>query len=181
MHGTNEWEVIGGYNGGKDHFRSQQFGLDFATSKTSQVVGQPVYAPVSGKINWMDPNWPAKGKPPWWQKARANCMSIRAEQGANVYLAICHVQFLKPYKRGDPVTQGMQIGTVGAEDEKSDGAHIHIHLYTAATDTAGEPSRSPLSFEGDWSIAGCAYNKATGGVNQYAGTTGLPRACPTRR
>jgi len=184
FNGSNlNWRIITGYNtpSPSDHNCAianhcyETDSLDFVPVSAS-AQGQPVVAPASGTVAWMDPSSYKSGET--WDSGYSNCMSIQIDNYSNYYLMICHVQFSQQYKSGQHVDQGSNIGMVGPKDVNSSGPHIHITLYYASSASAGPTERSAVAFADPWSISGCSY-PSNGQQGQYQGTSGLPNTCPT--
>jgi len=113
-----EWEVVQGYNTGthtnRSDFAQYKYSLDWARVD-GDTAGQPVFAPVSGTVQWVD-----RG---------SGGMLVDAGNGYGV--AVFHVTLDRDLTGGETVEQGQRIGTIsgpGGEGVHVDGAHRHYRL-----------------------------------------------------
>ena len=93
------WQVIQGYNNGthtnRSAFAQYQYSLDWARTD-GNTAGQPVYAPVSGTIQWVD-----RG---------SGGMLIDAGNGYGV--AFFHVTLDGGFGSGQQIQQGQRLGVI---------------------------------------------------------------------
>ena len=92
-----EWEVVQGYNNGthtnRSGFAQYKYSLDWARVD-GDTAGQPVFAPVSGTVQWVD-----RG---------SGGMLVDAGNGYGV--AVFHVTLDRDLSRGDSVERGQRSG-----------------------------------------------------------------------
>ena len=160
------WKIYNGYGGG-DHADYSLYSFDFVT-ETGSTEGQPVFAPATGTVVWGGHTWD-KTDP------NGNCISINITSAPTYNVMVCHIDFAKVYKPGDLIQQGVQLGVVGAKDDRSSGPHIHMNLHQAQPPGAPPQDRVAVPFSDSWSIAGCSFPAGTA----WTGTVGLPAYCPT--
>jgi hypothetical protein len=123
-----------------------------------EQAGQPVLAPVSGKIVWVD--------------AEHGMLSISL--GGNHYITVAHMDFAQSFKSGDKVKQGQVLGTVAQNGQNGNNglAHIHITLYDADSPSADWTKRKAVPFSNDFAIDGYSFSP-DGSWNQFTGTKGI--------
>jgi murein DD-endopeptidase MepM/ murein hydrolase activator NlpD len=145
-----EWKVVQGYNNGthtnRSGFATYKYSLDWARAE-GKTEGQPIYAPVSGTIEWTD--------------GSSGGILINAGNGYGV--ALFHV-VLNRAGRGDSVTQGEQIGVVAGPGDP--GYMNMTHFEIACWKLKANGNHESVPFDGHNSIAGQAFPD-TGGTNQY--------------
>jgi uncharacterized protein YgiM (DUF1202 family) len=145
-----EWKVVQGYNNGthtnRSNFATYKYSLDWARVD-GKTEGQPIYAPVSGTIEWTD--------------GSSGGLLINAGNGYGV--ALFHV-VLNRSGRGDSVTQGEQIGVVAGPGDP--GYMSMTHFEIAVWKLKGNGGHESVPFDGPNTIAGQAFPD-TGGTNQY--------------
>lgn len=145
-----EWEVVQGYNNGthtnRSNFATYKYSLDWARVD-GKTEGQPIYAPVSGTIEWTD--------------GGSGGLLINAGNGYGV--ALFHV-VLNRAGRGGNVTQGEQIGVVAGPGDP--GYMSMTHFEIAVWKLKGNGNHESVPFDGPNTIAGQAFPD-TGGANQY--------------
>jgi uncharacterized protein YraI len=94
-----EWKVVQGYNTGthtnRSDFAQYKYSLDWARVD-GDTAGQPVFAPVSGTVQWVD-----RG---------SGGMLVDAGNGYGV--AVFHVTLDGDLTRGGTVERGQRIGTI---------------------------------------------------------------------
>ncbi|MFN8678132.1 MAG: hypothetical protein U0Z70_17255 [Thermomicrobiales bacterium] len=145
-----EWEVVQGYNNGthtnRSNFATYKYSLDWARVD-GNTEGQPIYAPVSGTIEWTD--------------GGSGGLLINAGNGYGV--ALFHV-VLNRAGRGGSVTQGEQIGVVAGPGDP--GYMSMTHFEIAVWKLKGNGNHESVPFDGPNTISGQAFPD-TGGTNQY--------------
>lgn len=145
-----EWKVVQGYNNGthtnRSSFATYKYSLDWARAD-GKTEGQPIYAPVSGTIEWTD--------------GGSGGLLINAGNGYGV--ALFHV-VLNRAGRGDSVSQGEQIGVVAGPGDP--GYMNMTHFEIAVWKLKGNGGHESVPFDGPNTIAGQAFPD-TGGANQY--------------
>jgi len=145
-----EWKVVQGYNNGthtnRSNFATYKYSLDWARAD-GNTEGQPIYAPVSGTIEWTD--------------GSSGGLLINAGNGYGV--ALFHV-VLNRAGRGGSVTQGEQIGVVAGPGDP--GYMSMTHFEIAVWKLKGNSGHESVPFDGPNTIAGQAFPD-TGGANQY--------------
>jgi murein DD-endopeptidase MepM/ murein hydrolase activator NlpD len=145
-----EWEVVQGYNNGthtnRSNFATYKYSLDWARVD-GKTEGQPIYAPVSGTIEWTD--------------GGSGGLLINAGNGFGV--ALFHV-VLNRAGRGGNVTQGEQIGVVAGPGDP--GYMSMTHFEIAVWKLKANGNHESVPFDGPNTIAGQAFPD-TGGTNQY--------------
>jgi hypothetical protein len=152
-----KWEVVQGYNTGthtnRSDFAQYKYSLDWARVD-GDTAGQPVFAPVSGTVQWVD-----RG---------SGGMLVDAGNGYGV--AVFHVTLDRDLAPGGPVDQGQRIGAIsgpGGEGYMST-AHIDITVWRLSGG-----SHESVPFVGPNAIAGKEFPD-TGGANQHMGATVTP-------
>ena len=152
-----EWEVVQGYNTGthtnRSDFAQYKYSLDWARV-AGDTAGEPVFAPVSGTVQWVD-----RG---------SGGMLVDAGNGYGV--AVFHVTLDRDLASGGTVTQGQRIGTIsgpGGEGYMS-MAHIDITVWRLSG-----RSHESVPFVGPNAIAGREFPDS-GGANQHMGATVTP-------
>jgi hypothetical protein len=152
-----EWEVVQGYNTGthtnRSDFAQYKYSLDWARVD-GKTAGEPVFAPVSGTVQWVD-----RG---------SGGMLVDAGNGYGV--AVFHVTLDRDLASGSTVAQGQRIGAIsgpGGEGYMS-MAHIDITVWRlSGRDHESVPVIGPNA------IAGQEFPD-TGGANQHMGATVTP-------
>jgi len=152
-----EWEVVQGYNNGthtnRSGFAQYKYSLDWARVD-GNTAGQPVYAPVSGTVDWTD-----RG---------SGGMLVDAGNGYGV--AVFHVTIDRGIGRGDSIERGQQIGTVSGPGGEGYMSMAHIDMTVWQLSGRGHEA---TPFSGPNAIAGQEFPD-TGGGNQYMGVTVSP-------
>ena len=145
------WKVVQGYNNGthtnRSNFAQYAHSLDLALTE-GDSAGQPLYAPISGSIEWTD-----RG---------SGGILINAGNGYGV--ALFHVNLDRSATRGGKVTQGEQIGSVAGPGDA--GYESMAHVEITAWQLHGDGSHSSVPFTGPNAIAGQEFPD-NGTVNQY--------------
>ena len=152
-----EWEVVQGYNTGthtnRGGFAQYKYSLDWARVE-GDTAGEPVFAPVSGTVQWVD-----RG---------SGGMLVDAGNGYGV--AVFHVTLDRDLTRGETVEQGQRIGTISGPG--GDGYMSMAHIDITVWRLAGR-SHESVPFVGPNAIAGQEFPD-TGGANQHMGATVTP-------
>ena len=147
-----EWEVVQGYNNGthtnRSNFAQYKYSLDVARAD-GDTAGEPVYAPVSGTIQWVD-----RG---------SGGMLIDVGNGYGV--AIFHATLDRSLGNGGSVERGQRIGEVSGPG--GDGYMSMAHFQITVWRLAGR-GHEAVPFTGPNAIAGQEYPD-DGGANQYMG------------
>ena len=152
-----EWEVVQGYNNGthtnRSGFAQYKFSLDWARV-AGDTAGQPVFAPVSGTIQWVD-----RG---------SGGMLVDAGNGYGV--AVFHATLDRGLARGGSVVRGQQIGTISGPG--GDGYMSMAHIDITVWQLNGR-AHEAVPFTGPNAIAGQEFPD-TGGTNQHMGARVAP-------
>jgi murein DD-endopeptidase MepM/ murein hydrolase activator NlpD len=152
-----EWKVVQGYNTGthtnRSDFAQYKYSLDWA-KVDGDTAGQPVFAPVSGTVQWVD-----RG---------SGGMLIDAGNGYGV--AVFHVTLDHDLASGGTVAQGQRIGTISGPG--GDGYMSMAHIDITVWQLSGRGHES-VPFIGPNAIAGQAFPDS-GGANQHMGATVTP-------
>jgi uncharacterized protein YraI len=152
-----EWKVVQGYNTGthtnRSSFAQYKYSLDWARVD-GDTAGQPVFAPVSGTVQWVD-----RG---------SGGMLVDAGNGYGV--AVFHVTLDRDLSSGDTVAQGQRIGTISGPG--GDGYMSMAHIDITVWRLSGRGHES-VPFVGPNAIAGQEFPD-TGGANQHMGATVTP-------
>ena len=152
-----EWKVVQGYNTGthtnRSGFAQYKYSLDWARVD-GDTAGEPVFAPVSGTVQWVD-----RG---------SGGMLVDAGNGYGV--AVFHVTLDGDLTRGATVERGQRIGTISGPG--GDGYMSMVHIDITVWRLAGR-SHESVPFVGPNAIAGQEFPD-TGGANQHMGATVTP-------
>jgi murein DD-endopeptidase MepM/ murein hydrolase activator NlpD len=152
-----EWKVVQGYNTGthtnRSGFAQYKYSLDWARVD-GDTAGQPVFAPVSGTVQWVD-----RG---------SGGMLIDAGNGYGV--AVFHVTLDRDLARGGTVERGQRIGTISGPG--GDGYMSMAHIDITVWSLAGR-GHDAVPFMGPNAIAGREFPDS-GGANQHMGATVSP-------
>jgi hypothetical protein len=120
--------IIQGYNGGTHQGRSQ-YGLDLVLAD-GDTGGAEAVSPFDGTVTWsQSPN------------VGNGCIAIAMRNGSHSVM-MCHLSLNRAYDRGESVTRGQSLGTVGVKGTVGNNgvAHIHFELHT------GNRANSPVPF-----------------------------------
>ena len=150
-----EWRVSQGYNGSSHQNKTQywQYYYSFDIKRTSgSTAGQAVYAPVSGRIRWIDES--------------TGGMSIY--MGDGLAFAMFHVNWAGSIREGQTITQGQYLGVIAPAGQANNGGSPHLHITAWTTNDEGNWSRKAQPFVGRFSIEGTSF-PATGSRNDYWG------------
>jgi hypothetical protein len=152
------WEVIQGYNNGthqnRSSFANYHYSLDWARVGGG-TAGQPVYAPASGTISWID----------------RGSGGMLIDMGNGYGVAMFHVTYDYSFSRGQSIQAGQPVGTIsgpGGEGYMST-AHVDLTLWQLA----GGRTHVATPFTGQFAIGGVEFPD-TGGVNQHMGSQVTP-------
>lgn len=149
-----EWEVVQGYNNGthtnRSSFAQYAYSLDYARSD-GDTAGQPVFAPVSGTIQWVD-----RG---------SGGMLVDAGNGYGV--ALFHVTYDRGLTRAGSVERGQRIGVISGPGGDGYMSMAHFQITVWRLNGRGQEA---VPFVGPNAIAGQEFPDS-GGANQYMGDT----------
>jgi murein DD-endopeptidase MepM/ murein hydrolase activator NlpD len=152
-----EWKVVQGYNTGthtnRSDFAQYKYSLDWARVE-GDTAGEPVFAPVSGTVQWVD-----RG---------SGGMLVDAGNGYGV--AVFHVTLDGDLTRGATVERGQRIGTISGPGGDGFMSMAHIDITVWRLSGRGHDS---VPFIGPNAIAGHEFPD-TGGANQHMGATVTP-------
>src|SRR5829696_2449309 len=152
-----EWEVVQGYNTGthtnRSDFAQYKYSLDWARVD-GDTAGQPVFAPVSGTVQWVD-----RG---------SGGMLVDAGNGYGV--AVFHVTLDRDLTGGETVERGQRIGTISGPG--GDGYMSMAHIDITVWRLSGRGHES-VPFVGPNAIGGQEFPDS-GGANQHMGVTATP-------
>jgi hypothetical protein len=145
--------VIQGYNGGT-HVDASRFGLDLVLAN-QETSGATVLAPLAGSVAWAF----APGD-------KTGCLEV-VDAGRRFGVMLCHVLLDRPYARGEKLTRGQVLGTVGAPGTvgNNGSAHVHIELHKGGRSSDPVPFGLP-----DGMLLEGQDLPATGANNEYAST-----------
>ena len=125
-------QVIQGYNGGT-HQGDSRFGLDIVLAD-QPTSGAPVLSPLDGSVAWaFDPG------------DKTGCVEV-VQPERTLGVMLCHVLLDRPYSRGERVSRGQVLGTVGAPGTVGNNgtAHVHIELHQGGRSSDPVPSARPM-------------------------------------
>ena len=145
--------IIQGYNGGT-HQGASVYGLDLVLAN-NETSGAPVLAPFDGSVPWAF----APGE-------KTGCIEILARD-RQFGAMLCHVVLDRPFGRGEQVTRGQQLGTVGAAGMVGNNGtpHVHMELHAGGRSSDTVPfsaTEGGLPLEG-WDLP------ATGAADEHGG------------
>ncbi|MCI8590368.1 MAG: peptidoglycan DD-metalloendopeptidase family protein [Clostridiales bacterium] len=139
------------YSGYKLPDRLDHYALDITGNGVS-IYGQPVCAPVNGKVFYTETNEGASGN---YLVLETDCFWTGS--GQRIRLAFAHMQSAPLFEEGDLVRKGDVLGYVGSTGDSS-GPHLHFAAYrvingneereTASTSLNPEYFYPPYSFVG---------------------------------
>ena len=154
---SGEWEVVQGYNTGthtnRSDFAQYKYSLDWARVD-GDTAGQPVFAPVSGTVQWVD----------------RGSGGMLVDAGTGYGVAVFHVTLDRDLASGDTVTQGQRIGTISGPGGEGYMSIAHIDITVWRLSGRGHES---VPFVGPNAIAGREFPDS-GGANQHMGATVTP-------
>jgi len=145
--------VIQGYNGGT-HVGASRFGLDVVLANQA-TSGATVLSPLAGSVAWaFEPG------------DKTGCLEI-VDSSRRFGVMLCHVLLDRPFARGEKISRGQVLGTVGAPGTvgNNGSAHVHLELHQGGRSSNPVPFGLPdgLLLEGQ-------DLPATGASNEYAST-----------
>lgn len=123
--------IIQGYNGGTHQGRSQ-YGLDIVLADGG-TGGAEVVSPADGTVTWAQaPN------------AGNGCIAIALKNGSHSVM-MCHLSLNRPYNRGESISRGQSLGTVGVDGAVGNNgvAHVHLELHNGSRANNGVPFAEP--------------------------------------
>jgi murein DD-endopeptidase MepM/ murein hydrolase activator NlpD len=152
-----EWKVVQGYNGGthqnRGGFAQYHYSLDWARVD-GNTAGQPVFAPVSGTVDWTD----------------RGSGGVLIDAGNGYGVALFHVTLDGSAARGNSVSRGQPIGTISGPGGDGYMSMAHIEIAAWRLYDGGHES---VPFVGPNAIAGMEFPD-NGGANQHMGATVTP-------
>ena len=146
--------VIQGYNGGTHQGRSR-YGLDLVLADGG-TSGTEVVSPIDGSVTYAQS-----------PKVGNGCMGITFKD-ASYTVMLCHAIWHRTFSRGESITRGQSLGTVGpAGTVGNNGApHVHLELHR------GTRLSDPLPFSGpDGLLLEGTTLAATGARNEHGRAT----------
>ena len=153
---SGSWRIMQGYNGSshQDHSSTYQYyySLDLVRAD-GNTAGQPVLAPASGTVRWLDPS----------------TGGISIDIGNGHAVAMFHVAVDPGLRDGTPVRAGQVIGHISGAGEPGFAGTAHLHFALWQTTDGGNWSRDAVPFTGAYAIAGYDFPDI-GGSNQHRGT-----------
>jgi hypothetical protein len=106
--------IIQGYNGGT-HQGASVYGLDLVLAN-GETSGAAVLSPFDGTVPWAF----APGE-------KTGCIEVLA-QDRSYGAMLCHVILDRSFNRGERVSRGQQLGTVGAAGMVGNNGAPHVHM-----------------------------------------------------
>jgi len=155
-----EWTISQGYNGSSHQNRTQywQYYYSFDLKRTAgSTAWQPVYAPVDGRVRWIDED--------------TGGMSI--SMGDGLAFAMFHVLWDANIDEGDTIRTGQYLGMIAPAGRAGSGSSAHLHITVWTTSDEGNWSRRAHPFTGRFSIEGTDF-PSTGARNDHRGYTFRP-------
>ena len=152
-----EWQVVQGYNNGthenRGGFAQYKYAMDWARTE-GDSAGQPIYAPVSGTVQWAD----------------RGSGGILVDAGNGFGVALFHVTVDRGLRDGDRVERGQQLGVISGpgEDGYMEMAHVELDCWRLTGD-----GHESVPFSGPNAIAGQEFPDV-GSANQHMGATVTP-------
>ena len=124
-------KIIQGYAGGTHQGRSQ-YGLDLVLADGG-TSGAEVVSPVDGTVTYA--NAPKSG---------TGCIGIVFDDASRTVM-LCHVILNKTFPRGEAVTRGQTLGTVGAPGTVANNgvSHVHMELHKGNSLSSPVPFAAP--------------------------------------
>jgi murein DD-endopeptidase MepM/ murein hydrolase activator NlpD len=121
--------IIQGYNGGTHQGRSQ-YGLDL-TLADGKTDGAEVVSPIEGTVTFA--NVGGNG-----------CIAV-ALKDDSYSVMLCHVKLSRAFTRGEAISQGQTLGTVGVAGTFGNNgvAHIHMELHKGGRASTPVPFSEP--------------------------------------
>jgi uncharacterized protein YraI len=148
-----QWRVSQGYNGSSHQNESSawQYYYSFDLKRTDGTTAwQPVYAPVSGRIRWIDES--------------TGGMSIY--MGDGLAFAMFHVLWDNSIREGQSIRQGQYLGVIAPNGRANNGGTAHVHITAWTSSDEGNWSRRAQPFTGRFSISGVSF-PSRGRSNDY--------------
>jgi hypothetical protein len=145
--------IIQGYTGGTHQGRSR-FGLDLVVAG-GRTAGAAVLAPIDGRVGWTGA--PGSGN---------GCLSVVAD-GGRYRVLLCHIILDRAFARGETITRGQRLGTVGPPGAVGNNGTPHVHLELHA---GGAPV--PFSPPDGLTLEGVAL-PSSGSRNEHAGRAAI--------
>lgn len=151
------WHVIQGYNNGthtnRSGFAQYQYSLDWAR-EDGDTAGQPIYAPVSGSVDWTD----------------GGSGGILIDIGDGYGVAMFHLT-LDGGLRGGAVERGQRIGVISGPGGPGYMSTAHVDMTLWKLLPGGGHEAAP--WVGRHAIAGQEFPDV-GGANQHMGVEVTP-------
>ncbi len=122
--------IIQGYNGGTHQGRSR-YGLDLVLADGG-TSGAEVVSPIEGSVTYSQS-----------PKVGNGCMGITF-QDASYTVMLCHVIFHRTFSKGESISRGQSLGTVGPPGTVGNNGAPHVHLELHR----GTRLSDPLPFAG---------------------------------
>lgn len=150
------WQVIQGYNNGTHTNRGgvaqYKYGLDWALAD-GESAGQPIFAPVSGTVKWVD----------------RGSGGVLIDAGNGYGVALFHVTY-DGLRSGSRVERGQRIGAISGPggDGYMSTAHVETDVWRLS-----EGGNTSVPFVGPNALGGREFPD-TGGTNQYMGVQVTP-------
>jgi uncharacterized protein YgiM (DUF1202 family) len=155
-----EWYVSQGYNGSSHQNETKywQYYYAFDLKRSSgSTAWQPVYAPVDGRIRWIDES--------------TGGMSVY--MGDGLAFAMFHVLWANNIREGQTIRQGQYLGVIAPAGVANSGSSAHIHITAWTTSDEGNWSRHAQPFTGRFAIEGSSF-PSRGNRNDYLNYTFNP-------
>lgn len=147
------WEVIQGYNNGthtnRSSFANYQYSLDLARTDGA-TAGQPIYAPASGTVEWVD----------------GGSGGILIDMGNGYGIAMFHLTVDPSIGSGDSIQQGQAIGSISGPGGPGYAGTPHVDL--TLWQLAGGGTHVSTPYTGQFAISGQDFPDLGGG-NQHMG------------
>lgn len=148
------WEVIQGYNNGthtnRSSFANYQYSLDWARTD-GETAGQPIYAPASGTVEWVD----------------GGSGGILIDMGNGYGIAMFHLTIDPSIGSGAAVQQGQVVGTVSGPGGPGYAGTPHVDL--TLWQLAGGGTHVSTPFTGGFALGGREF-PVSGVGNEHMGT-----------
>ena len=142
--------IIQGYNGGTHQGRSR-YGLDLVLADGG-TSGAEVVSPIEGSVTYAQS-----------PKVGNGCMGITFKD-ASYTVMLCHVIFHRTFQRGESITRGQSLGTVGPPGTVGNNGAPHVHLELHRGTRLSDPL--PFSAPGGLLLEGESL-AATGASNEH--------------
>ncbi|MCI8332664.1 MAG: peptidoglycan DD-metalloendopeptidase family protein [Clostridiales bacterium] len=115
------------YSGYKRSDRTNHYALDICGDGVS-VYGQPVCAPVNGRVVYTEPN---KGESGYYLVLETDCFWTGS--GKRIRLTFAHMNSAPLFEEGDLVRKGDVLGYVGSTGNSS-APHLHFAAYRVTSE-----------------------------------------------